>query len=86
MGFGYKKPAALQGCNCAISVASGNQKKKVELSHAVVPYTIPCPKIGRSAYKLSNGVTSTVSEQAQYPISMNVSPPEANLWSSQQGS
>ncbi|KAF4796947.1 membrane associated ring-CH-type finger 4 [Turdus rufiventris] len=27
--------------------------------------------IGRSAYKLSNGVTSTASEQAQHPISMN---------------
>lgn len=84
MGFGYKKPAALQGCNCAISVACGNQK--VELSRTVVPYTIPCPKTGRSAYKLSNGATPTASEQAQHPISMNVSPPEANLWSSQQGS
>lgn len=83
-GFGYKKPAALQGYSCAISVACGNQR--VELSRTVVPSTIPCPKIVRSAYKLANGVNSTASEQAQHPISMNVSPPEANLGSSQQGS
>lgn len=59
------------------SVAHGNQR--VELSDTVVPYTIPCPKIIRSVYKLSSGVTCTASEQAQRPISMNVSPPETNL-------
>lgn len=40
----------------------------------------------QSVYKLSNAVTCTASEQAQHPISMNVSPPETNLWSSQQDS
>lgn len=48
---------------------------RVELSHTVVPYIIPYPKIVRSAYKLSSGVTSTASEQAQHPISVNVRVP-----------
>lgn len=48
---------------------------RVELSHTVVPYIISCPKIVRSAYKLSNGVTSTASEQAQHPVSVNVGVP-----------
>lgn len=83
-GFGYEKPAALQGYSCAISVACGNQSRAFSycsaLHHSLSQNSQICIQAIQWSYFYSQWAGSAPR------FSECESPPEAHLWSGQQSS